>query len=458
MTIPDACRQAVVVVGLGHGDEAKGATVDHLAATLPDTVAVVRWSGGAQAAHTVRHGPRHHTFRQFGSGTLLDVRTVLAAPMTVDPAQLAAEAEELAALGVRDPFGLLLADPRCLVTTPLHVAMNRAREDARGGARHGSTGLGVGETVAYDLAVRAGVRRGEPVGDLPAPADAPDVPAPTLGTLRDRRATVAALDALARYADPLLAADDDLHDAALYDDGLAAVLAGGVDRMADALCATARELTLVDDVHRTLDDALGVGSVVFEGSQGMLLDEWHGWHPHTTWSTVSPRGLVAGLEAAGHRPYVLGVTRTYATRHGAGPFPTEDPALDLPEPDNREGRYQGAWRTGHLDLPSLRYASRVAGRVDGVGVSHLDVLGTAPLAVADSWDGDREPLRYQAGEDTAAAARLTARAAVAVPDTVPVPADPETLLALVEGAVGAPVVLTADGPGRRDRQRRGAPA
>ena len=64
-------RQAIVVVGLGYGDESKGATVDYLASVLDDTVAVVRWSGGAQAAHNVRHGPRHHTFRQFGSASLL---------------------------------------------------------------------------------------------------------------------------------------------------------------------------------------------------------------------------------------------------------------------------------------------------------------------------------------------------------------------------------------------------
>lgn len=86
-------------------------------------------------------------------------------------------------------------------------------------------------------------------------------------------------------------------------------------------------------------------------SKCKLLDEWHGFHPHTTWATVTPRGLVAELAAAGHDPYVLGLTRTYATRHGAGPMPTEDAALDLPEPDNGPGLYQGNWRVGHLDLP-----------------------------------------------------------------------------------------------------------
>lgn len=85
MTLTTAPRQTIIVAGLGYGDESKGATVDYLAAALPDVVAVVRWSGGAQAAHNVRHGHRHHTFSQFGSGTFCDVRTILRAPMLVNP-------------------------------------------------------------------------------------------------------------------------------------------------------------------------------------------------------------------------------------------------------------------------------------------------------------------------------------------------------------------------------------
>ncbi|WP_430594738.1 adenylosuccinate synthetase [Isoptericola sp. QY 916] len=448
MMLTTAPRQAIVVVGLGYGDESKGATVDHLAASTPDAVAVVRWSGGGQAAHNVRHGARHHTFRQFGSGTFLDVRTVLRAPMLVDPVLLAAEAHALEGQGVHDPLGLVVADARCLVTTPVHAAMNRARELARGAGRHGSTGLGIGETVAYDLAVRARARAGDAVGNFTAPAAAPRGSAPTLATLRDRRRTVAALDALARYAAPLLESVDD-----------GDVAHPSVSEMASLLCAIAGDVEITDDIDRRLGDALGAGTVLFEGSQGLLLDEWHGFHPHTTWSTVTPRHLVRELEAAGHRPFVLGLTRTYSTRHGAGPMPTEDAGLVLPEPDNREGRYQGGWRTGHLDLPALRYASRVAGRLDGVAVSHLDAIAAAaaagtPLQVAGSWGGDRQPLTFAAHPDLARAERLTAAAASALPDLAPLPDDPAAVLRLVEDAVGAPVVLTADGPRRTDRSPR----
>lgn len=445
MTLTTAPRQAIVVVGLGYGDESKGASVDYLAATIPDTAAVVRWSGGAQAAHNVRHGHRHHTFHQFGSGTFLDVRTILRAPMLVNPILLAAEASALEALAVRDPLSLIVADAACLVTTPIHIAMNRARELARGAARHGSTGLGVGETVAYDLAVRSRARRGDVIGNFVAPGDAPSVPALTLGMLRDRTATITALDAMARYAAPLLDAVDD-----------ADARHESVSEMADALCDVVEHIGITDDVDGLLVTTLDSGTVLFEGSQGLLLDEWHGFHPHTTWSTVTPRHLVADLEASGRTPYVLGLTRTYATRHGAGPFPTEDGDLVLPEPDNREGRYQGGWRTGHLDLPALRYAAKVAGRVDGVAVSHLDQVptaaaGAAPLMFADRWSGQGDPLPFDLRHDLGRLEHLTRLAQVAQPELIPLPGDVDEVLDLISAAVGAPVALTSAGPTRGDR-------
>lgn len=431
----------VVVVGLGYGDEGKGAAVDHLAATTGDTVAVVRFSGGAQAAHNVRHGARHHTFHQFGSASLLDVRTILRAPALVDPLLLAIEADDLARIGVRDPLGLIRADARCLVTTPIHAAMNRAREILRGDRRHGSTGLGIGETVAFDLAVRAHAKAGETIGNFVSPADAPAGPALRVGDLRDEARTRRALDALARYAAPLLARAD--HPDAAHEP---------VSRLARSLTEVGRALAVLPEADDALASALEGGTVIFEGSQGILLDEWYGFHPHTTWATITPRALVAELESAGHRPTVLGLTRCYATRHGAGPMPTQDAGLVLPEPDNREGRYQGAWRTGHLDLPALRYASAVAGRLDGVIVSHLDQLGSAPLLVADSWDGESSPLTPPTGRSLSALARLTARAETAVPDYRELGTDPETVARMIGKAVGAPVVITAHGAGRTDRR------
>lgn len=438
--LADLRRTPVVVAGLGYGDEAKGATVDALAALLPDTVAVARWSGGAQAAHNVIHGPRHHTFHQFGSATLLDVRTFLLAPMLVDPLLLVAEAHDLAALGVADPLDLVAVDTGCLVTTPLHRAMNRAREIARGADRHGSCGLGIGETVAYDLACRQGARRGDLVGNFAAPGTVvAGATALRAGDLADRRRIVRALDELAAYARPLLESVAD-------PDG--ALEVGGIHELAAQLhdAGTAVRTTAgPDEAYRALES----GTVIFEGSQGVLLDEDHGFHPHTTWATTSPRPLRDRLRAAGFDPFVLGLTRSYTTRHGAGPMPGESADVRIPEPHNVEERFTGAWRQGHLDLAALRYAARVAGGVDAIGLSHLDVF---PGRVLTSWGAAADAV-LATTVDEPLAARRTRAARDARPQYAEC-ADPAALVARLENTIGAPVQLSADGPERGDRSLR----
>lgn len=463
----------VIAVGLGYGDEAKGATVDWLGARLPDAVAVVRWSGGAQAAHNVIHGALHHTFRQFGSAALLDLRTFLKAPMLVDPLMLGVEAEQLAKLGVIDPLGMITADPAALLTTPIHRSMNRAREILRGAARHGSTGMGIGETVAYDLAVRQRAQAGDLVGNFRAPAAVLDgVEAPRVGMLRDRAELVRALDALAFFAAPLVGkvADEDVEMPTITE-------------LADALLEIGAHLNIPADFFTQYDDVLRQGTVIFEGSQGVLLDEYAGFHPHTTWARVTPGALRAELAGAGHETFVLGITRAYMTRHGDGPMPSEA-ELVLPELHNTDGRYMGGMRLGHLDLPALRYAAAACGGVDGVAVTHLDALDDGLVQAVDRWqlaDGrvieDPAELVAEAGLPVAAgivpegaggAVGLWERFAGEV--VGPVAASARGLLAtdeeaagaegltaqralqLIEDATGAKVRIVANGPTRNHRQ------
>ncbi|MDF9717249.1 adenylosuccinate synthetase [Nocardioides sp. ChNu-99] len=407
-----------IVVGLGFGDEAKGATVDHLCAQ-GGVSAVVRFSGGAQAAHNVVAGDLHHTFRQFGSGTLAGVASYLSRHVLVSPEALAAEAEELAALGVEDPLGLVAVSPDALVVTPVHRAANRTREDLRGDARHGSCGLGIGETQWYALPETAGdaaIR----VRDCLDPAG-----------LRTK------LMALVDFYAPLLA--QGTHEVP------------SVREMAVDLLEFGDAVAIVPDAAYLRSAAEG-GSLVFEGSQGVLLDEWRGFHPHTTWSTVTPllaQGLLA--EAGLERGEVWGTTRAYATRHGAGPFPTEDPALAafLPEPHNGYGEYQGSWRVGQLDLVLLEYAARVcraSGGLDRVAVSHVDVVEAAGgrLGVARGYAslplGDLQDLEHQE--------RLT-RALLAVrPAVEAVRGD---VVDVISGVLGVPVGSVAYGAARGDR-------
>lgn len=331
----------VIVVDLGYGDAGKGGIVDWLCSRPAGRAvhAVVRFNGGAQAAHHVLSPDgRAHAFAQFGSGTFTaGVRTFLSRFMLVDPLAMVTEAAHLAALGVPDPFGLVTVDRDALLTTPYHQAANRAREIARGAGRHGSCGMGIGETAAYALRYP---------GDAPRAGDcaAPRVLERKLSLLRDRL---------------------------VADAGFPRCVAPPPGAVAAAYRAFAGRVTLAAPDH--LERLLRKGPVVFEGAQGVLLDEWRGFHPYTTWSTTTFGNAAALLAGTGHDATRLGVIRCYLTRHGPGPLVTEDSALDLPEQHNCAGRWQGPFRTGHLDAVALRYAAQVSGGVDAVALTHLDV-------------------------------------------------------------------------------------
>ncbi|PDP88845.1 adenylosuccinate synthetase [Glycomyces fuscus] len=368
-----------VVVDLGFGDAGKGVTVDLLCARRRFG-AVVRANGGAQAAHNVvTPDGRHHTFAQFGSGTLAPggpVPTHLSRLAVVDPFALAAEARHLASLGVPDPFALVTVDRRALVSTPWHQAANRARERARGEARHGSCGMGVGEAVAYALA------RPE---DAPTAGDCarPDALRRKLRRLADH------LHAVRRALEPSGTAGG-TPDAAgggtapgsppdAADPAAGSAADPDVEECVEAYLAFARRVRLVDGDH--LPRLLARSPVVFEGAQGVLLDEWHGFHPYTTWSTTTTANPLALLAEAG-RPgdaRRIGVVRTYTTRHGAGPLVAEAPELGavLAEAHNGAHPWQGAFRVGHFDAVAHRYALAATGGVDSLVVTHADAPARA---------------------------------------------------------------------------------
>ena len=334
-----------IVVDLSYGDSGKGTGVDWLVATQP-VGAVVRFNGGAQAAHNVvLPSGQHHTFSQFGSGLLArSIITYLSAHMLVEPFALMAEAEHLQALGITNPLKLVVVDRDALITTWFHRAANQARELARGAARHGSCGIGIAETMMYALA---------------HPNDAIyardlDSPRRLAGKLTDLR------DCLEAELGPLSGPDGSRPT---------------IDDLVIGYREFAQQVRIVDQSY--LKDLLEHTNVVFEGAQGVLLDEWRGFHPHTTWSTTTFDNAERLLVECGHggEGYRIGVTRTYATRHGAGPFPTEDPALtlDLPDTHNVHGAWQGAFRVGHFDAVTARYALAACGGADGLLVTHLDV-------------------------------------------------------------------------------------
>jgi adenylosuccinate synthase len=408
----------VVVVDLGYGDAGKGTVVDWLCSRAESRPVhtVVRFNGGAQAAHTVvtRDG-RCHAFAQFGAGTFTaGVRTHLSRFVLVDPLALASEAAHLASLGVPNALDLLTMDREALVVTPYHQAANRAREVARGAGRHGSCGMGIGETASYALAHPRDAPR---VGDCATPR--------VLG-----RKLTALRDELAAELGPLTApppAD-----------------------VCDAYLAFASRVNVVDGTY--LGRVLRTAPVVFEGAQGVLLDEWRGFHPYTTWSTTTFANAEQLLTESGQQAIRLGVIRTYMTRHGPGPFVTEDPALDLPEPHNVRNRWQGPVRSGHLDAVALRYAIEVSGGVDAIALTHLDIASRHPeLQVCHSYQAPGQTVtRLPPGpaRDLDYQQQLTAMLLAARPSYTRPKGD---WAGIIEQETGAPVVVRSHGPTTADK-------
>ncbi len=376
---------AYIVVDLGYGDSGKGSVVDFLARTRR-VLTVIRFNGGGQAGHNVVTADgRHHTFSHFGSASFVPgAATWLSRFMVVSPLAMLAEAERLRALGVGGILERTTIDGRALVVTPYERAVNRLRELARGDGRHGSCGMGIGETVSDAIARPDDAVR---VSDLAEPA----VLRRKLRRMRDRKFREAA-ELFDRCGDAAAAAEE----MAVFG------TAGAVNRFSALAAPLIRGVRLDDGSG--LRRALAGGSAVFEGAQGVLLDEIRGFHPYTTWSNCTGGNALTLLEEAAYEGRVvkLGLLRGYATRHGPGPFVTEDEGLTraLPDDHNKLDAWQRNFRVGWLDLPALRYAVAVCGGVDALAVSCLDRLrGQRFWAVCD---GSELP----SGLDAAADGRL----------------------------------------------------
>lgn len=352
-------NQAILLTDLGFGDAGKGSIVDALTRST-GAKTVVRYNGGAQAAHNViTPEGQHHTFAQFGSGTFVPgTETFLSRFMMLHPLAMLTEERHLQTLGVGDAFARMRVDVQALVTTPFQQSANRIKEMLRGEGRHGSCGMGVGETMVDWLAHGSSVLF---AGDLP---DRKRV-MQKLGFIRDAKwAELEPKFAGIPISDELAVELNVFHDSRL------------IEATADVFDYFASLVTLTDGDYLRRQ----TGTVIFEGAQGVLLDEWYGFFPYNSWSALSFKNAETLLAEAGFDGQItkLGLLRAYATRHGAGPFPTEDAALTaaLPDPHNGHNPWQRHFRTGPLDFVTLRYALEVTGGVDGLVVTHLDRLET----------------------------------------------------------------------------------
>lgn len=348
---------AHAVIGAGYGDEGKGLATDALAHHLRahgERVTVVRSNGGAQAGHGVeRPDGTRHVFHHIGAGTLAGARTHLSQFFVAHPMLFLPEAEVLNRLA--GPIDVTI-DPRALVTTPFDMALNQALEIARGGGRHGSCGLGFGETIersergfsltAADLGTGVELRKQlERIREDWLPARVaelgidPDVP-----LLRMMRTSPTILE---RFLEDALA----FHAA----------------------------VPLRDDAD------LGKGeTILFEGAQGLELDMDLGDFPHVTRSrTGLPNMVEIAREAGLSEIHPLYMTRAYKTRHGAGPLPGEAPLTDhveIVDLTNIPNDWQGKIRTAPLDLGRLSaLITQDLSRVSDCGIDLFPAIGLTCL-------------------------------------------------------------------------------
>ena len=369
--------EAIVIGGLGYGDEGKGSMVDYFT-RVKRAGLVVRYNGGAQAGHNVKTPDgRHHTFSQFGSGTFLpEVKTHLSRFMILNPVSIYREEEHLQSLGVKDAFLRLTIDENALVTTPFQIAANRLLEIWRNKNRRGSCGMGIGRTIEDCQ------KYGKKVlfaGDLRNAS----IVEQKLKFIRER--VLESLQEIIADIPRTEAAKKELK--ILYNKDLVGVIM-------EYFCGLAELVKIVGQKYfeKLIDKNL---VVIFEGAQGVLLDNYFGFYPYVAKTNATLANADTLLREAGYLGKItrVGVLRGYSTRHGAGPFVTEDYQLSkcLWDPYNQENQWQGKLRFGWLDLLAFRYAIKANEGIDYIALTNLDHLSglkTIKICLAYEYRGE----------------------------------------------------------------------
>ncbi len=367
----DLGRGHGAIIGLQWGDEGKGQIVDVL---TPRYDLVVRYNGGANAGHTVMIGDRRFALHLVPSGILNPgTINVVGNGVVVDPAGILEEIDGLRQCGVEVGGNLVVSD-RAHVVMPYHKRADALMEKALAGARGvehaiGTTGRGIGPCYADKAQRSTAIRMGELLN---------------MGTLREKLPHIVAVKN--RVLGALAAAAGEAFEP--YD----------ADQLADQLAAQAQRLAPhIRDTNAMLLEAMDLGKrLLFEGANACLLDVDHGTYPFVTSSNCSSLGIYAGAGVPGGSVgTMIGVVKTYTSRVGGGPMPTE--LLDATgEQIRRDGHEFGTTtgrprRCGWLDLVAVRYAVRLSG-ITALACTGLSVLASLPqlkVCVAYECDGRR---------------------------------------------------------------------
>jgi adenylosuccinate synthase len=417
----------VVVIGTQWGDEGKGKVVDWL---TDHSQGVVRFQGGHNAGHTLVIGGEKTVLHLVPSGILRSgVTCYIGNGVVLSPQALIEEMDALERAGVEVTSRLRVSEA-CPLILPHHAALDLARESRQGDAKIGTTGRGIGP--AYEDKV---ARRAIRVQDLLDP--------PRFS---------AKLEPLVEY-----------HNFVLTQYLGAKAIDYGKTRD-DMLALAPRLKPMVADVARALYDANHAGkNLLFEGAQGTLLDVDHGTYPYVTSSNCVSGSAAAG---AGVGPqmlhYVLGITKAYTTRVGAGPFPTEQ-SNATGELLRKRGQEFGATtgrprRCGWFDAAALRRAIQING-VSGLCITKLDVLDgmeTVRLCTGYRLDGSLRDLLPLGAEEAARCEPVYEDlpgwrdSTLGVSDYAKLPAPARAYLERLQALCGVPIDMISTGPDRKE--------
>ncbi len=419
----------VVVIGTQWGDEGKGKVVDWL---TDHSQGVVRFQGGHNAGHTLVIGGQKTALQLIPSGIMREgVACYIGNGVVLSVPDLLREIDKLQASGVEVASRLKVSEA-CPVILPYHTALDAAREAARGAAKIGTTGKGIGP--AYEDKV---ARRAIRVADL----------------LNEKR------------FEEKLRENLDYHNYVLVN----YLKADAVDFQKtydDALSTVPRIRPMVTDVSSALYAAHKAGAnLLFEGAQGSLLDVDHGTYPFVTSSNC-----VAGNAAAGSGVgpnmlhYVLGITKAYTTRVGSGPFPSELPTDQgvghhLASVGHEFGTVTGrARRCGWFDAALLRRSVQING-VSGMCLTKLDVLdGVASIKLCTGYklNGKMVDIFPVGAEEAAACEAIYEEmpgwegTTVGAKSMDALPTAARAYIKRIEELVGVPVDMVSTGPDREE--------
>jgi adenylosuccinate synthase len=417
----------VVVIGTQWGDEGKGKVVDLL---TDRAQAVVRFQGGHNAGHTLVIDGKQTVLHLIPSGILREhVRCLIGNGVVLSPAALLEEIEMLEQNGVPVRERLALSESAPLIL-PYHVALDHAREAARGKKAIGTTGRGIGPAYE-DKVSRRGIR---------------------LGELLDVEHFKERLREVMEY-----------HNHALVNYFKADAV--DYDQVLDQALAQREQLvSLVDDIPGVLHEMRRDGqNVLFEGAQGALLDIDHGTYPYVTSSNTTAGGASTGSGVGpGDLDYILGIVKAYTTRVGAGPFPTElfdDDGHHLGTRGHEFGATTGRKRRcGWLDTVALRRSLDI-NSVTGLCITKLDVLDgleTLKICVAYELDG-KEVYAPPVGADRFEQCRPKfiempgwQETTVGVKSYEDLPQAARNYLKKVEELTGRPIDIISTGPDRNE--------